>query len=65
MPSGYSTKKVQENVQAEIMQVVLEEAREHFQIDMIQELESNTQDQLEANAKRIVHWVEAWRKNNA
>ena len=55
---GYSEKKVQENMEAEIMQVVLEEARESYPSDETQvvELASSSVEELESNADRIVAW---------
>ncbi|EDQ85728.1 uncharacterized protein MONBRDRAFT_38741 [Monosiga brevicollis MX1] len=54
---GYPQTKVQENVEAEIMQVVLEEARESYKHEIIQELPSNTLDDHEANLERISQWL--------
>ena len=35
---NYSTKKIDENMECEIMQVVLENARESYALDIVQEL---------------------------
>eukprot|EP01147_Barroeca_monosierra_P002305 gene2305-5290_t len=53
---GYSTGKIQENVQAEIMQVILEEARESYDIDIIKEFFCNVPEDADA----IITFVEEW-----
>lgn len=60
---GYPLKKIQENNEAEIMQVVLEEARSSYPAEIIVELQSEDMEQLEANVARIVDWITSWVKN--
>lgn len=60
---GYPLKKVQENNEAEIMNVVLEEAREAYAEEIVIPLQSECTEDLESNVARIVQWIEAWRKN--
>ncbi|KAF9056309.1 AAA domain-containing protein [Panaeolus papilionaceus] len=60
---GYPLKKIQENNEAEIMQVVLEEARSSYASEIVVELESETTEQLESNVSRIVAWVNSWLEN--
>ncbi|EKX40217.1 hypothetical protein GUITHDRAFT_158342 [Guillardia theta CCMP2712] len=57
---GYSTKKIQENVECEIMCVVAEEARESYKEEIIWMLQSNSIPDLEANVARITHQVKQW-----
>jgi adenylate kinase len=54
-------KKIQENNEAEIMEVVLSEAKEAFAAEIVVELKSEDTCDLEANVDRIVEWVNAWR----
>lgn len=61
---GYPEKKLQENIDAEIFGVLLEEARESFDIDIVVELNSEDNDDVESNCARISAWVEAWKNNN-
>lgn len=56
-------KKVQENNEAEIMNVVLEEAREAYAEEIVVQLQSECTEDLESNVSRIVQWIEEWRKN--
>ncbi|KAJ3836876.1 P-loop containing nucleoside triphosphate hydrolase protein [Lentinula raphanica] len=59
---SYPLKKIQENNEAEIMQVVLEEARASYPPEIVVELKSESTEDLEANVTRIVDWIQAWRK---
>jgi adenylate kinase len=56
-------RKIQENNEAEIMNVVLEEAREGYAEEIVIALDSETTDDLESNVSHIVQWIEAWQKN--
>ncbi|KAJ1977856.1 factor activating pos9 [Dimargaris cristalligena] len=56
----YSAKKIQENVDCEIMQVVLDEARESYKNDILVNLDSSTPDQMEQNVLRIAQWLESY-----
>ncbi|KAH9984487.1 P-loop containing nucleoside triphosphate hydrolase protein [Russula vinacea] len=60
---GYPLKKIQENNEAEIMRVVLEEAREAYAEEIVVELNSDDTSELESNVSRIVQWIEEWLKN--
>ncbi|GLB36292.1 putative broad-specificity nucleoside monophosphate (NMP) kinase that catalyzes the reversible transfer of the terminal phosphate group between nucleoside triphosphates and monophosphates [Lyophyllum shimeji] len=62
---GYPLKKIQENNEAEIMQVVLEEARSSYPPEVVVELSSETMEDLAANVARIVEWIEIWRQQHA
>lgn len=57
---GYSSKKIEENVDAEIMCVVAEEARESYREDIIWELQSNTLEDMERNVARIATQLGQW-----
>jgi adenylate kinase len=60
---GYPLKKIQENNEAEIMEVVLEEARTSYPPEIVVELQSEGMSDLEANIARMVEWIRAWRKD--
>lgn len=59
----YSEKKLQENLDSEIMEVLLSEAREAYAEEIIVELTSNTADEMESNVARIESWLEQWKKD--
>ena len=56
-------KKIQENNEAEIMDVVLEEAREAYAEEIVVPLQSESTEHLQSNVARIVKWIEDWQKN--
>ncbi|XP_014781743.1 adenylate kinase isoenzyme 6 [Octopus bimaculoides] len=61
---GYCGKKLEDNIQCEIFQTILEEARESYKPEIVQELASNTPDDMEDNLNKIATWVEQWRLTN-
>jgi adenylate kinase len=62
---NYVESKLQENLDSEIMEVLLQEAREAFDEEIVIELTSNTSDEMESNVDRIAAWAEQWKKDNA
>ncbi|KAL8673667.1 MAG: hypothetical protein Q9168_001922 [Polycauliona sp. 1 TL-2023] len=56
----YPDRKLQENMDAEIMEVLLDEARQAFDAELVVELQSNTSDDMEGNTSRIETWTEQW-----
>ncbi|KAK8101594.1 P-loop containing nucleoside triphosphate hydrolase [Apiospora kogelbergensis] len=61
----YPEAKLQENLDSEIMQVLLQEARDSYDEEMVVELQSNTSDEMDSNVDRIEQWLTQWRKDNA
>lgn len=57
---GYADEKVRENAECEILQVCLDEALESYKKEIVWELQSNTNDDLEANVERIVDFVKQY-----
>ncbi|CAI5721480.1 unnamed protein product [Peronospora destructor] len=57
---GYSDKKIAENVECEIMEVVLQEARESYAQEIVQELPSRTVEDMDSNIERVLMWVQHW-----
>ena len=64
MRRDYSEVKLQENLDSEIMEVLLQEARDSYDEEIIVELTSNTSDDMESNIERIESWIGQWKKNN-
>lgn len=62
---GYEGKKLEENMDSEIMQVLLDEARESYKEEIVVELRSDSTDDVDGNLERIEQWIEGWRKDNA
>ncbi len=62
---GYPEAKVQNNVQCEIMDVVLNEAAESYDEDIIVELHSDTPEQVAENCQRVLTWISHYMKDAA
>ena len=50
---------------AEIMEVLLQEARDSYDEEIVVELQSDDADQVEQNIERLESWVEQWKKDHA
>ena len=46
------------------MEVLLQEARDSYDEEIIVELFSNTSDDMESNVERVEAWITLWKKNN-
>eukprot|EP00013_Stygamoeba_regulata_P028365 CAMPEP_0177656858 /NCGR_PEP_ID=MMETSP0447-20121125/15829_1 /TAXON_ID=0 /ORGANISM="Stygamoeba regulata, Strain BSH-02190019" /LENGTH=134 /DNA_ID=CAMNT_0019161081 /DNA_START=534 /DNA_END=935 /DNA_ORIENTATION=+ len=53
---GYTKEKINENVEAEIFQVCLDEAMESYPAEKIIVMNSNGADELEANVAKLEQW---------
>lgn len=62
---GYGEEKLQENLDAEIFEVLLDEAREAYDEEIVVELNSETDDNIDSNCSRIISWIDAWKKSQA
>lgn len=60
---GYSRLKLDENMDAEIMEVVIDEAREAYNEEMVVQLSSKTSEDIENNVERIQTWIKNWKEN--
>ncbi|KAF5524305.1 Adenylate kinase isoenzyme 6-like protein HBR1 [Colletotrichum aenigma] len=61
----YPEAKLQENLDSEIMEVLLQEARDAFDEEIVVELTSNTSDEMETNVSRVEDWLEQWKKDHS
>ena len=62
---GYAETKLQENLDSEIMEVLLQEARDAYDEEIVIELSSNSSDEMESNLDRIESWVKQWKADNS
>jgi len=62
---GYSDKKLDENMDAEIMEVLLQEARDSYDEEIVVELQSDDLDHIDENLERIQTWIENWKKDHS
>lgn len=61
----YSAKKIEENMDAEIMQVLLDEARDSYDEGIVVELQSDSLEDIDSNVERIQQWIERWKEDRA
>ena len=61
---GYNSKKLEDNVQCEIFQTILDEAREAYKTEIVHELQSNTPEEMEDNLDKLASWIEQWRASH-
>ena len=62
---GYNEHKIQENIECEIMEVVLEEARESYPEEIVVELKSETMEDMESNLERIETWYNMYKEQHS
>ena len=56
----YDEQKRDQNMECEIMQVLLEEARESYAPEIVVELKNNTLEDIEGNVQRVKQWYDQW-----
>lgn len=56
----YDEAKIVENIDAEIMEVILNDAREQYDESIIVPLNSNKDSDIEENVDRIIKWYDNW-----
>ena len=61
---GYTGKKLEDNIDCEIFQTILEEARLAYKEEIVHELTSNNLNQITENVNRICQWIEQWKIDN-
>ena len=61
---GYNDKKRSEKMEAEIMQIILEEAREGYAEEIVHEVQSNTVEDMDQNIQRVEAWCKQWIEDN-
>ena len=60
----YSERKLQENMDSEIMEVLLDEARDAYDEEIIIELQSNDIEDIEKNVERTERWLKDWKRDH-
>uniref|UniRef100_A0A2M4AX57 Adenylate kinase isoenzyme 6 homolog n=1 Tax=Anopheles triannulatus TaxID=58253 RepID=A0A2M4AX57_9DIPT len=61
----YSEKKIKSNVECEIFQTLLDEARDSYRDEIVFELQSELPAHQEANVKQVCEWLEEWKNKKA
>ncbi|SCU89223.1 LADA_0E14312g1_1 [Lachancea dasiensis] len=57
----YHEAKIQENIDAEIMGVVMQDAVDSYAQEIVVELQSDSTEEMANNVDRIVAWTDSWR----
>lgn len=60
MNRGYSAAKLSNNIECEIFQVLLEEARESYPEDIVVAMKSDTIEDITRNIAALTEWVRNW-----
>lgn len=55
---------MQENIDSEIMEVLLQEARDSYDEEIVVELRSDSTEELESNVERVRGWLTQWKEDN-
>lgn len=61
---NYGEKKLEENLDCEIMEVLLQEARDAYDQEIIVELKSESTEDIDSNVERIEQWIKNWKKDH-
>lgn len=61
---GYTGKKLEDNIDCEIFQTILEEAKNSYKPEIVHEMYSLTPEQLEDNLNKICLWLQQWFQDN-
>jgi adenylate kinase len=61
---NYSDKKIEQNIQSEIFQVCLDDARETFDESLIHEIINETEDDFKKNIENLSNWINQWSADN-
>lgn len=61
---GYNERKINENIEAEIMQVCLDEAMASYDPEIVHEIASNSPEQCTKNVQHIVAWIKSQEEEN-
>ncbi len=61
---NYSDKKIEQNIQSEIFQVCLDDARETFDESLIHEIINETEDDFKKNIENLSNWINQWSTDN-
>ena len=60
---NYPEQKLQENLDSEIMEVLLDEARQSYAEEIVVELRSDEADDIDENVGRIETWIKKWKQD--
>ena len=62
---NYNEKKLDDNVQCEIFQTILDEARDSYKAEIVHEIRSDVIEDVDKNTNNISLWIDHWISNNS
>ena len=62
---NYNEKKLDDNVQCEIFQTILDEARDSYKAEIVHEIRSDVIEDVDKNTNNISLWIDNWISNNS
>ncbi|KAM7496699.1 hypothetical protein LguiA_021113 [Lonicera macranthoides] len=62
---GYTGPKLSNNIECEIFQVLLEEAKESYSKDIVVALKSDTIDDMNTNVATLTDWISSWTQTSS
>lgn len=57
---GYSGSKLSNNMECEIFQILLEEARDCYPEEVVSALQNNTVEEMESHVSCLADWAKNW-----
>ncbi|PKA47792.1 Adenylate kinase isoenzyme 6 like [Apostasia shenzhenica] len=64
MCRGYMGAKLTNNIECEIFQVLLEEARSSYAEDVVLAMQSNCVEDISRNVAQLTEWINNWRPHS-
>ena len=61
----YSEQKIKNNMESEIFQTILDEAKEAYDPDIVHEIRSDALEDLDKNVNNIAAWIKQWTADNS
>jgi adenylate kinase len=61
--SGYNSKKIQNNIECEIFQMALDEARSSYKKDIVFDVRGETEEDMEKNLEHVEKFLDSWKED--
>lgn len=61
---NYNPKKLQSNIECEIFQTILEEARDSYDEDIVFEIKGETEKDCQDSVKKVKEWYKSWKRRS-
>ncbi len=57
---GYNDKKIEENIECEILEVTADQCKDSYKEEVIMELRNDSEEMVEQNINTIIEWLKNW-----